>query len=392
VTVGEREKWILTGSSISNDPRQAVSDLQSSLYNHNTALVVFFCSSTYDLEKIGNSISSGFGGTPVIGCTSSGEIGKEGYQTKGICGISFSSEYFSVSTGKLDDIPVCSEASAGIFADGVVRSLALSSPDITPENTFGIMLIDGMSYSEERIARGVQKGLGNISMIGGSAGDDLKFEKTQVFYNGHFSSSQTVLAVVTSYFPFRIFRAQSILCGQERLVVTRADIERRIIHEINGKPALEEYARTIGTEVENLSQNIFSTNPLVVKIGDSDYVRSIQKTTSDGGLVLYCSIDRGVVLRVAQSDGLLSSREAIFREIVGKTGPTSAILAFDCIQCRLDAERLGIVSEINRLFAENNVIGFSTYGEQYLGIHINLTFTGIAFGGEIRNDGTKNGS
>jgi hypothetical protein len=30
--------------------------------------------------------------------------------------------------------------------------------------------------------------------------------------------------------------------------------------------------------------------------------------------------------------------------------------------------------------AQNRVFGFSTYGEQYNGLHLNQTFTGVAIG------------
>jgi hypothetical protein len=32
------------------------------------------------------------------------------------------------------------------------------------------------------------------------------------------------------------------------------------------------------------------------------------------------------------------------------------------------------------MLAENNVIGFSTYGEQFSAMHLNQTFTGVALG------------
>jgi hypothetical protein len=35
---------------------------------------------------------------------------------------------------------------------------------------------------------------------------------------------------------------------------------------------------------------------------------------------------------------------------------------------------------VGRIFAENKVIGFATYGEQYNAMHVNQTFTGVAIG------------
>jgi hypothetical protein len=49
----------------------------------------------------------------------------------------------------------------------------------------------------------------------------------------------------------------------------------------------------------------------------------------------------------------------------------------------LEFEQSGLAKPINQLMVDNNVMGFSTYGEQYDGIHVNQTFTGIAIGGGV---------
>ena len=48
---------------------------------------------------------------------------------------------------------------------------------------------------------------------------------------------------------------------------------------------------------------------------------------------------------------------------------------------RLDARNRQVFRDISELYSVNNVIGFGTYGEQYRSMHLNQTFTGIAFGG-----------
>lgn len=63
------------------------------------------------------------------------------------------------------------------------------------------------------------------------------------------------------------------------MVVTEADPASRTVLEINASPAAEEYARIIGTDVEDLSPMLFATHPVVVRVGGQDYVRAIQKPT-----------------------------------------------------------------------------------------------------------------
>ena len=45
----------------------------------------------------------------------------------------------------------------------------------------------------------------------------------------------------------------------------------------------------------------------------------------------------------------------------------------------LDAQNRQNLKAISGLYRENNIIGFGTYGEQYRSMHLNQTFTGIAF-------------
>jgi hypothetical protein len=46
---------------------------------------------------------------------------------------------------------------------------------------------------------------------------------------------------------------------------------------------------------------------------------------------------------------------------------------------------LGLKDRLGEVFCRNNTAGFSIYGEQFHGVHVNRTLTGIAFG-EARRD------
>jgi hypothetical protein len=84
-----------------------------------------------------------------------------------------------------------------------------------------------------------------------------------------------VLTLMHSRFAFSLFRAQHFVASDERLVVTEADTPRRIVREINGRPAAEEYARLVGCRADQLDAARFAAAPVVVVLGGTDYVRSI---------------------------------------------------------------------------------------------------------------------
>ena len=44
----------------------------------------------------------------------------------------------------------------------------------------------------------------------------------------------------------------------------------------------------------------------------------------------------------------------------------------------------GLNERVSQLMVDNNVVGFATYGEQFNGMHVNQTFTGVALGSSPR--------
>ena len=101
---------------------------------------------------------------------------------------------------------------------------------------------------------------------------------------------------------------------------------------------------------------------------------------ADGSLTFFCTIEAGLVLRVAHGGDLLPNLEQAFSRIQGEIGPLQLTLGCDCILRNLEIAQKQIGAEVGDLFQRNNTIGFNTYGEQYGGVHVNQTFTGIAIG------------
>jgi hypothetical protein len=344
------------------------------------ALVVFFCSSEYDLDALADEMTTLFHGVTVIGCTTAGEIGPAGYYDHGITGASFPADTCTAVAGRLGDLQRF-EISAGVaFAQSLLQQLEARAPSAGPDNSFSFLLIDGLSRREEPVARALQDSLGDIVLFGGSAGDNLKLTRTWVFHNGAFHPDSAVLLLVSTRLPFRVFKTQHFVSEEERLVVTEADVSQRIVKEINGLPAAEEYARVIGAPVSELSPVRFAASPVVVAIDGTDYVRSIQRANPDGSLTFFCAIDEGLVLRVVRGVDLLGNLERTFDAIRAEIGPSQLVLACDCILRSLEVSQSGIKEAVADILRKNHVVGFNTYGEQYHGVHVNQTLTGIVLG------------
>lgn len=371
---------IRTGHSREEDTRAAVAEFDEQIRQAEMALVVFFCSTAYDLVVLAEEMNRRFAGVQVVGCTTAGEIGSAGYVSGSLSGMSFPGDACAAVAGRLDRLQDFEISGGRAFAQHLLQELEARAPSANAGNTFGLLLIDGLSMREEPVTHALQDGLGGIRMIGGSAGDDLKFERTWVFHNGVFHTDSAVLLLLSTRFPFRILRNQHFVADGERLVVTEVDAARRIVYEINGLPAVEEYARVVGVPAADLSPPDFAASPVVVMIDGTDYVRSIQHANPDGSLTFYCAIDEGVVLRVAHGNNLLANLETTLAGLRQELGECQAMLVCDCILRNLEATREGQKDAVGEVFRRNSAVGFSTYGEQYGGVHVNQTLTAIAIG------------
>lgn len=366
--------------SCATDPRKAAQEFHAEVMQPGTALVIFFCSSDYDLDVLADEMKRLFGEVQVVGCTTAGEIGPAGFRDHSLTGASFPASHFRVAAGQVDHLQQFEVEVGQEFAQSLLQKLLAGGVPNDADHSFALLLIDGLSLREEPVTRAFQTALGRLPLLGGSAGDGMKFDRTQVYWDGRFCSDCAVLVLVVSRMPFRIFKTQHVVATDARLVVTEADAPSRVVKEINGLPASQEYARMLGIDASDLDPSRFAAWPVVLTIGGTTYVRSIQKANPDGSLTFFCAIENGLVLRVAKGVDLLQNLEHAFAEIRAEIGVPQLVLGYDCILRKLEITQSAAKDRIAEVLQENNTIGFHTYGEQFRGVHVNQTLVGIAFG------------
>lgn len=344
------------------------------------ALVVFFCSNEYDLDVLAEELKRLFAGIQVVGCTTAGEFGPLGCRECSITGASFPADTFNAVTARIDNLGQFNSAVGVPLILDLMHKHELSSPQASNDNSFAFLMIDGMSGREEPVTHIAQTALGKLPLFGGSAGDGLNFRSTHIYFDGSFYSGSAVLVLATTSLPFRIFKTQHFVATDKRAVVTAADAERRIVSEIDGRPAAEAYAELIGTTVSNLNPMHFADAPMVVVIDGTNYVRSVRNSNADGSLTFFCAIEEGVVLRAARGVDLVENLDRAFAGIRAEIGPPQLVVGCDCVLRKLEIAQRGLVGRVAAILHENNAIGFNSYGEQFHGVHVNQTFTGIAIG------------
>lgn len=361
-------------SSNALDPVIAVAELAAELGDDNDA-VLFFCSPKNNLPALGQALASSFS-CPLAGCTSAGQFGAGGFMHSAIAAIGLAGATLRMGSHLIHPITADFSGIAGIACK--VQQQIETSPH---RHRVGLLLADGMSMAEEALAAQLYASMGDIPMIGGSAGDDQQFDKTFVYDGaGTFVSNAALFVLLETDAPIATAKTQHFRPGAIDLVITDADPASRLIREIDGEPAAQVYAEALGCPLNDLTPELFSRHPLVMQVAGEPFVRSIRSCNPDLSLNCFCSIETGSMVTIGEPQDPHQRLTATLEALGHKVGEPAAIIAFDCILRRIEFEHSGIERSIGELMARHRVFGFSTYGEQYNGIHANQTFTALAIG------------
>ncbi|MGC4027070.1 MAG: FIST N-terminal domain-containing protein [Mesorhizobium sp.] len=245
-----------------------------------TGFALFFYSrSLFDSGRLAKALKRRLPDLPHAGCTTAGEITPDGLHEGQAVALLFPSNSFAASGTLLQSISTSDIKTVSAQVDALRRSFT-TAPDRKETNIFAICLIDGLSYSEESVTSAIHWELEDIPLVGGSAGDELKFEKTNLLWNGGIYTDSAVVVLFATDIPFHTFKTDNFVATENKLVVTASDPARRIVHEFNATPAAEEYAGAVGLLPNDLTPLSFASHPTVVRVGGEYFCRSNSKEQS----------------------------------------------------------------------------------------------------------------
>ncbi len=336
------------------------------------ALVLLFGMPAAGLAGLGADLQAVLGaGCHVVGCSSAGEIGPEGYVQDTVVALGFPGSSFRVGVCVLTD-----QAQVPVSAwMGMLRRLhAEFRPDLR-RSCFGVMLADALARHEDVLAATLDAAIPGLPVIGASTAMGLGFEQSMIVVDGQAHPGTAVFLLVETDLAVAELSFSHFSPTARRAVVTAADPQNRIILELNAEPAAQEYARLAGIPESLLTPTEFARHPLLLRAGRRDHVRAIRAVTPEGGLQLLSGIEAGNILTVGRAmdmtRGFAEALDALPQRPL-------MVLGFDCILRRLALERAGMAGQMSRLLARYRVAGFNTYGEQHGGMHVNQTFVGMA--------------
>ncbi len=350
----------------------AMAKLQEKQVDAKANVAIVFASSKYNHSTVLSGIESVVGpDTKIVGASTAGEITQAGPSIReSVVVMVLASDSVQFASTYSENIHTTSHE-AGIHLAQEIKT-ALHEPQLIT------MFADGLRGNGSAIIRGILEVCGdNFPVVGGSAGDDGKFEKTFQFHGTDVrSNSVTGLGFAGPVdFSVGVNHGWSAV-GAARTVT---DSDGATVKTIDGKPAFELYKDYLGDEADNLKQYTLGEIALSYPLGILDeasgevLLRAPFAVDDNGAIVCGGEVAVGSKVQLmmgTKEDAIVAAKKAATVAKAGFVGDhISAALIFSChvrntLFANSDAAK-GEVDAISQVIGVDvPLIGFYTYAEQ----------------------------
>jgi hypothetical protein len=328
-----------------------------------TLVIVFGDRAVQDDCRPLQEIVASFPTSVVVGCSTSGQI----------AGASLRDDVCVVAVARFDRVRLARAgadvaSSADSFAAGAAIGTELTGEDLRAV----FVLSDGLHVNGSELVAGLISRVGRgVVVTGGLAGDGDKFEHTWVIEAGDLRDGR-VVAVGLYGESLRVGSGSAggwSIFGPER-VITRS--EGNVLHELDGKPALELYKRYLGDLASGLPASALLF-PLAIRSGakSEQLVRTVLAVNEvDQSMTFAGDVPQGwrAQLMRSSADRLVDGAEAAALQSGAgllTDGPTLGI-AISCVGRRLvlgARTEEEIEATLDALPTGAELVGFYSYGE-----------------------------
>lgn len=332
-------------------------------------LIIVFASSRHNQEEVIAGINAVSGDAEVVGCSDAGQItGNEKSVSKG--GVVAMALH-------LGDVKLVTAEAKGAREDSHAagKSLAESIIEKNGEKpSLLVIFIEGLAENGAAVVRGIQEVLGeNFPIMGGSAGDDFRFEKTHQYYQGKVLTGSVVGIALTGEFSF----GMGVKHGWEPigLPMTVTKAKGAVLQEVDGKPALSIYQDYFGKRSEELIKEPLAkmayTYPLGMAVDGNEelLIRDVVIANEAGEITAAAEIPEGSQVRLMIGDrekAIAAAAIAAENAMQGIKGNVKAAIMFNCIARNklLGVECGTEINAVREVIGKDvPMIGFYTYGE-----------------------------
>ena len=368
------------------DAEQAVNEICAKLKKAKSSYtaIIFFASIEYDFQRLSELLKENFPTAEVVGSTTAGEITQNGFTKKSLV-VNALSDSGSVST-KFSGILLEDAYSFPIvYKDEILKAagnigISLGNTGIS-HNSFAMTFICGL-YNAEEIVLSVLYSLikdKDFLTAGGSAGDDLRFKKTFVSYNGKVSDTGAVILFVKTTGKFVIYKENIFQPSGKQVMLTQVDPEKHIVTAIDGKNPKKRYAEVLGIS-ESQVDNALLDHPFGRVFGKEVFIASLVQFDLAGKLTTYARVLQHSVQEILEPVDTVNTAEQSCKDVLEKIKNPGCVILFNCILRTIGFEKHNQQSSVNSVWKKyfSNYSGFSTYGEQFAHINSNQTLVMLA--------------
>lgn len=372
---------IKDGVSDKIDAKMAVDEASSNWDKSFSPDILFvFHSTRQNASEVARVLAERFPDSLIVGSTTAGEWINSTHRHHSLILLGITTPDIRWSVALAENLDQFSEEDADKVCSDLLAQLNIHFTDLTPERHFCLSFFDGLCKCEENVISMISTKLANTPLLGGSAGDNLKFENTYIQTAGKTYQNAAVFVLADSRLPFKAIKHQHFITGDVETIITKADISERIVYHLDGVPAAERYAQLLNIDVEDLDALVFSNHPLIYQHQCECYVRSIAQRGKNNSLTFYCAIEEGMILNLCSHQNMTQRFRQALTDITATENKIDLMFVFNCILRRLEAESTDTIadhaSEVGAI--SRHVFGFDTYGEQWNGLHINQTLVALA--------------
>jgi len=333
-------------------------------------LAIVFGSSWFDQHQLLQGIRSVLGTVPIAGVSTAGEILPEGPVSHTCIVMLLACPGLSCSVGLGEAVDRAPREAGQQAAFAAIRDLR-GTPRV------GLLLFgDGLVTTYGDVVRGIQEVLGTSALIvGGMAGDDLRFTQTFQYANDRVVSQAVVGALLGGSVKIGVGIEHGFAPISKPRRVTRA--RANVLYELDQQPAASVYEEYFGAElVRRIKHEGLTRQGIAYPLGVQSeastrwLLRNVVAFSDDGSLSCSGEIAEGAWLQlmIGSRELALDAAHAAAQQAIQSIHHIACVLVFDSALRRklLGAEHARMeIARIRQVVGQTTPLaGCYTYGEQ----------------------------
>lgn len=371
---------IVTAHTTCSDGREVVEALTSQIGSDPQA-IVFFHGATIDGHAISRGLRAAYREAVVIGASTCGEFTNQVYGRDGVAALAFGRGVVERCAGAIADFEHGVDRGIHEATQRLAADFGSDLRALDPTRCVGVVLLEATGMHEEAANHALGREAPLLSFVGGSAGDGLTTPySNRVHHGDRTSGNGASLLLLETARPFHILKTTNYEPTDREFVVTRAEPGRRIIRELDGRPAAEVYAECLDVPVAALGAQVFMNHPIGLMIDGEPWLRSLSRVIDGNALMCACEVIEGMRVSLMRGrDMVADTASALDRAAATLGTPISGGLMFNCVYRMMELQMAGQEEPYAQLLRRFPLAGMQTMGESWLG-HMNQTLTAVLFG------------